>query len=241
MKKNRMMRLASTLLVLTLLTTCAISGTFAKYTTQATASDTARVAYWGFEQTAIENFELFNANDEGILNSGDGLLAPGSKGSATITFVYTDNSASTIQAPEVDYTFKIEVATTGAGGTGAADIDALDNNENFLWVLDGIGYQKFADFKSAVEALDGDATKYEAGTLPEAFYTKENNEYVDNKTHTIGWEWLFDGNATTNLKDASGNAIIAKTDNDAVDTAMGNADDLDDLAFSITITATQVD
>ncbi|MFR0985955.1 MAG: hypothetical protein ACLSFZ_04975 [Frisingicoccus sp.] len=44
MKKNRMMRLASSLLVLTLLTTCVISGTFAKYTTQAGGSDTARVA-----------------------------------------------------------------------------------------------------------------------------------------------------------------------------------------------------
>lgn len=47
MEKNRMMRLASALLILTLLTTCMISGTFAKYTTQATGEDTARVAKWG--------------------------------------------------------------------------------------------------------------------------------------------------------------------------------------------------
>jgi hypothetical protein len=47
MKKNKMMRLASALLVLTLLTTSLISGTLAKYTTSGNASDTARVAKFG--------------------------------------------------------------------------------------------------------------------------------------------------------------------------------------------------
>ena len=46
MKKNRMMRVASALLVAVLLTTCAISGTFAKYVSTATGEDAARVAYW---------------------------------------------------------------------------------------------------------------------------------------------------------------------------------------------------
>lgn len=47
MKKNKMMRTASGLLVATLLTTSMISGTFAKYTTQDEANDSARVAKWG--------------------------------------------------------------------------------------------------------------------------------------------------------------------------------------------------
>jgi len=47
MKKNRMLRLASTLMILTLLTTSIIGGTFAKYTTTGSATDTARVAKWG--------------------------------------------------------------------------------------------------------------------------------------------------------------------------------------------------
>ena len=53
MKKNKLMRLASCLLVGTLLTTCAISGTFAKYTTQDAAADSARVAKWGIELQII--------------------------------------------------------------------------------------------------------------------------------------------------------------------------------------------
>ncbi len=47
MKKNTMMRFACMVLVLTLLSTCTISGTFAKYTTDASAADSARVAKFG--------------------------------------------------------------------------------------------------------------------------------------------------------------------------------------------------
>lgn len=47
MRKNRMMRTASGLLVAVLLTTSVISGTFAKYTTKGSVNDTARVAKFG--------------------------------------------------------------------------------------------------------------------------------------------------------------------------------------------------
>ena len=52
MKTNKMMRLASVLLVAVLLSTCAISGTFAKYVTTKEASDSARVAKFGVTITA---------------------------------------------------------------------------------------------------------------------------------------------------------------------------------------------
>lgn len=47
MKKNGSMRAASALMVATLLTTGVLSGTYAKYTTQRSGSDAARVAKWG--------------------------------------------------------------------------------------------------------------------------------------------------------------------------------------------------
>jgi len=47
MKKNKTLRLASVLLILVMLTTSIIGGTFAKYTTTGSVSDTARVAKWG--------------------------------------------------------------------------------------------------------------------------------------------------------------------------------------------------
>lgn len=52
MKKNKTMRAASALLVAALLSTSIISGTFAKYTTGASAQDSARVAKWGVVVTA---------------------------------------------------------------------------------------------------------------------------------------------------------------------------------------------
>ena len=47
MMKNKMMRVASVLLVAVLLSTCTISGTFAKYVTENNAQDNARVAKFG--------------------------------------------------------------------------------------------------------------------------------------------------------------------------------------------------
>lgn len=55
MKKNVMMRLASFLLVAVLISTSAISGTYAKYTTQDSGSDSARVAKWGVELQVFGN------------------------------------------------------------------------------------------------------------------------------------------------------------------------------------------
>ena len=61
MKKNTFMRVASALLVAVLLTTCAIAGTFAKYTTEVSSEDSARVAYWGFQRTnSIDIKDLLN-------------------------------------------------------------------------------------------------------------------------------------------------------------------------------------
>ena len=51
MKKNRFLKVACAMVILCLMTTCAVSTTFAKYTTGGSASDEARVAKWGVEVT----------------------------------------------------------------------------------------------------------------------------------------------------------------------------------------------
>lgn len=89
MKKNTMMRIASILLVVTLLSTCVISGTFAKYVTKAEGQDQARVAKWGVLVTVEGNtFDTkYKATDEAYLKDGgefsvvasndDQVVAPG--------------------------------------------------------------------------------------------------------------------------------------------------------------------
>lgn len=104
MKKNKMMRLASALLVCVLLSTSVISGTFAKYVTTNKAEDTARVAKWGVTVDATGN--LFGAQykngavalsipttsevDDEIsvesYNNSDDVVAPGTQSEHGLTF-----------------------------------------------------------------------------------------------------------------------------------------------------------
>jgi len=91
MKKNKMLRIASILLVVTLLSTCVISGTFAKYITKAEGEDQARVAKWGIVLTMKDDgfFKSEYETDDtkgytGLSvkadNGDDKLVAPGTKG-----------------------------------------------------------------------------------------------------------------------------------------------------------------
>ena len=97
MKKNVMMRVASVLLIAVLMSTCVISGTFAKYTTSETGSDSARVAKWGvtidvtvdgafateYEATVTKNDESGSAIANTVVNvtdDGKNLVAPGTSG-----------------------------------------------------------------------------------------------------------------------------------------------------------------
>jgi hypothetical protein len=86
------MRLASALLVAVLLSTCAISGTFAKYVTEASAADTARVAKWGVTASvtggAFATKYDIKTTVDGITNSvvsstANKLVAPGTEGKFT--------------------------------------------------------------------------------------------------------------------------------------------------------------
>lgn len=97
MKKNKMMRVASALLVAVLLTTCAISSTFAKYVTQDGASDVARVAKWGVELQVVGNLfgdtyiNTIVADDDDTLtvqsvDKATDIVAPGTKNENGFTF-----------------------------------------------------------------------------------------------------------------------------------------------------------
>lgn len=116
MRKNRTMRLASGLLVLTLVTTSILSGTFAKYVTSDSASDSARVAKFGAVVTASGS--LFGttyintpggaAADLTVVSSSnpqDNVVAPGTKNDTGITVAFSG-------APEVDVALSV-VMTDG--------------------------------------------------------------------------------------------------------------------------------
>lgn len=264
MKNRKIMRCASALLVMALMTTCAISGTFAKYVTSTSGGDSARVAYWGFDQSARLELDLFdtqysntvydtlNHMDKNVTTvksqNGDNVVAPGTSKSTPVTFHYLDNEKKSITAPEVDYKFTVAVDTYGN------TID-LDSNKSFKWTLqldEGFGafeYDTLAELVKAIEGLSGAASgtkTYKAGTLPDAFNTENG------KTIKIGWKWDYtlvpavidegyDAESDTyydiyeNLTDAQ----IANQNSQ--DTAMGIAETLNNVNIKITITAEQVD
>lgn len=217
MKKNTMMRVASALLVAVLLTTCAISGTFAKYTTSVTSEDKARVAYWGFQSTnTMDLTDLFKDAYDTTVGASVDVIAPGTTGSETFQFKYDETNGS---APEVAYTFEVSTAGSTIGAK-------IEENVNILWSLDGVEFvhdgsgSSWDKLIAAIEALDGNKpdNRYEEGQLPDAFGTGDN-------THSISWRWIFSNS------DA----------NDVFDTAMGNAAALEEVKLVIKITATQID
>ncbi len=240
--KNKFMRIAAVMLMLCLVTTCAISGTFAKYTTSVDGSDTARVAYWGWNKAAAEiklselfttSYDVTAADDAKTVVSvnDDNVIAPGTGNSATFKFQYTPNAAETANAPEVDYTFVVE--TTGST-TDAAN--AILTNPNIQWKLSvagdtGVAYTvpsgnkalnewgTYAELIANIEALDGNKTdnKYESQTLPAAFDGEE--------VWTVSWQWIYSTDATQ----------------DEADTVMGNQATLAEVTVAIKITATQLD
>lgn len=216
MKKNVTMRTAAILLVLVLMSSCFVGATFAKYTTSASGTDNARVAYWGFGQTEL-TLDLFDTNYTDVVSvNNDNVIAPGTGMTATFGFAYTSNAAEGAEAPEVDYTF-----TMTATGTCAEDIK---KNESIQWYVDG----KLAPATANAAEGSWDAMlaaltvseEVKAGNLPTAFSTKDT-------THTVSWVWAFES------------AEADKTEQDKFDTAMGNKQELDKVELTISINATQ--
>ena len=84
MKKTKFMRAALLLLVLTLITSCFVGGTFAKYTTSASGNDSARVAKFGVIVSANSaTFKDKYDNDTSATVIGENeakVVAPGTSG-----------------------------------------------------------------------------------------------------------------------------------------------------------------
>jgi len=106
MKKNSTMRLAVLLLVLTLITSCFVGGTFAKYTAGATIESEATVAKWSIlvegediAQSETIDVKLFDTIVDTVDDNTDadvaaGKIAPGTKG----TFELVLENASEVTA-----------------------------------------------------------------------------------------------------------------------------------------------
>lgn len=227
MEKNRMMRLASALLILTLLTTCMISGTFAKYTTQATGKDTARVAKWGV--TVNVTSDLFaDAYKDARVEYTDttatvkadaenqNIVAPGTTG--------TGLGVTSGGTPEVSYEMKIKLDDTTAEMpslkyTPTDGTEAIYEPVKFS-VLNGTTPLKENLTLAELQTLfDGTKAIYKYDVADGKYYVDSDgdgtidtsSELNDCPNIQIKWEWAFE----------TGTDDTTKAFGDKLDTILG--------------------
>ena len=231
MKKNKFLKLASGLLVLCLLTTCVISTTFAKYVTEDSANDTARVAKWGVTvsvQAGDSGSAFYNTYEKdyggtitNTVEALDKVVAPGTDG----TLAQFEVNGT----PEVAVDLAFDI--TDSTGTGNAK-DVFVNTYNPI---------RFNVYK------DGAATPMTGGeglTLSElvAFVEAFSGEYEPNvtldATYKITWAWVYDG--AHDVEDT----LLGNLAADKATYGAGMTEGTDynlTIDFALTITATQID
>lgn len=258
MKKNFMMRAASALLVAVLLSTCTISGTFAKYVTTASGSDQARVAKWGV--TATVSGHLFSDSykdqettyvvDEDVAtitvqakNKDEKVVAPGTNSSTTpgdqFTIVLTGQ-------PEVDVAVSMSITATKEICLPAGNYD--DPRDQDPAVTFDLG----EDYYPVVFTLcNGNGTVLATGTVYDInnylegisgyYHTNKNLAEIGSDTdgtYRLTWAWAFEGPKT--LTNGVGTTVSFTEDQvDAADTYLGNNYSTDDMVVTFNLSVTQ--
>ena len=224
MKKNIMMRLSAVLLVAVLLTTCVISGTWAKYVTSEKTDDTVTVAKWGISLSVAGAEQLLDDDrstaDVNVKVLDHDLAAPGTyKELAKVSLSGT---------PEVAYKITVDV-----------DLD-LGNK----WVVDG-NVACPVVFKVGDDTFTIDTTYTTTTLLEEAVEDAVKNAIVGNDSGEkqgnagdaltavtnleISWSWAFERGADD----------AAKKANNKIDTALAATEA--QIAFDLVITVEQID
>ena len=258
MKKNIFMRLACVVLVLTLLSTCVISGTFAKYVTSDTASDAAHVAKFGVK-VEIEGDDMFETQyttddtkvastiEYSVKSSGtDKVVAPGTNSAEDGDAVKFSISGTPEVAINVDIEMKNLKDVYLGDGTYTdwtkADVDNddvnYDDDDNETYTLTEDYYPIVWTLKvddAGNPSVVANGTLAEIEQAVEAYVTSkpnyEANTFLD-ETYTLEWNWAFE------------------QDMDKADTTLGNInagiekdakDYCTDVSFDLAITVTQID
>lgn len=210
MRKNKVMRVASALLVAVLLSTCAISGTFAKYVTTNSGTDTARVAKFGVVINIDNDLGLFDTayakTDSaytGTLSvkseSNDQLVAPGTKGSMTFNITGMPEVATRVSV-EFGNDCKAVQLAKGSYTLPAGAFEANEKTVTTTAVYEPIkfyfGTDAITDSTSYTLTLD------ELKGLMETTFTKDydpNYNFGTGSTYYLGWSWAFEDTSVDNV------------------------------------------
>lgn len=230
-KKNWTIRAAVLMFALVLITSCFVGGTFAKYVTSGTATDTARVAKFGVVIKAEGNV-FAKEYDDGVnaktVISTENVVAPGTKGSAAAVSV----KGTPEVAVEVTYTLKTITLENWVDEDGnfycplnftvKHTAPAGDEEEKTIITVEGAECKNADALKAALEAAVTNCTaKYAPNT---------DLSTVSGDLLTISWEWPFSTNADNDVKDTYLGDQAADPNGKAAT-----------VSFELTATVTQVD
>ena len=178
-KKNTFMRLAMALVLLVLVTTSAVGGTFAKYVTDGSADDSARVAKFGVNIVATSDAfstEYKNTEDKVTVKATEKVLAPGTSG----TLATVELTGKPEVAVNVAYTVDLKLEKWQIGSEEYCPLIFKIGDDVFK--IDGSTITDVAGLEAAVEGaftgLNGDLAV---------------NSDVSAKNSEMTWEWAFDG------------------------------------------------
>lgn len=217
-------RLLAALLLLTVLSTCVISGTFAKYATEGSGSDSARVGKWGvtasvtggaFAASYAADDEDFTVAVNSVVSS-DGeteIVAPGTEG----TFTGVALTGTPEVAVRITKTATVAVDNWSDGAAYYCPLYVTVNGTDYYGNDYESGEAFAAALASAIEAANGD---YEANTDLSGI-SGMNGDY--------SWKWYFTANGEdtkqTNVKD----------------TALGDAATAGTISIDVAVTVEQID
>lgn len=191
MKKSRLL---ATLLVMTMLSTCIISGTFAKYTTSDSGSDSARVAKWGV--TALVSGNLFGEKYENdviketstkaevaVSATGTNVVAPGTKNETGVTI-------SVSGMPEVSNKVTL-------GSTAASNKDIYLKAASYATMVkaEGVTADNFAD-GTYYTLSSGTYTKATAYATSTTYYEAHDAVTVAADYYPVAWTVTGNGGGT---------------------------------------------
>ncbi len=182
MKNNKLAKFMALVLLVTLLAVILVSGTYAKYTTSATGSDSATVAKWSIklgdediakstEKTfAIDLFSTITNTDgtgeKNVKKTDGSLIAPGTMGSFTL--------ASLKNESEVNAKYSVTYTLTNESGVPLEFTTNKDDESS--WKSD------FTSINVSNEALAMDATA---------------------TTATVYWRWAFTKDTARDISDTT--------------------------------------
>lgn len=234
MKRNRWMRAGGLLVVLTLITSCFVGGTFAKYVSEAQGDDTARVAKWGvvvtvtgdgFKTSYGKDYAYSNVGGDTVISSTEEkVVAPGTKG--------TFGGVKITGKPEV----AVKIETT-------ADVDlsgwnVADSGEFYCPLVFTIGDKTINGLDYSKSTAGGESSFENA--IKDAIQKATSKEVEANtdltaigEDITYSWEWPFE-NATGKVASQS-DELDTKLGNNA---ANGNAPT---VSITVKTTVTQID